>query len=144
MQPSIGERVIGHATPAWPHRPSNCHHQLDPRLPTEQISDDSMFNVLQLNANGFGNKLTELGVVLERNKIKVAVIQESKLSPKSRTTRKDRSYGQGEGLLIFIHRSITFSKQPSSPELLSDPHLEEPYIKVDHFQCLHPVSQFLQ
>ena len=77
--------------------------------------------------------MTELEVVLERNKVKVAVIQESKLSPKSKnpcihnytTVRKDRSHGQGGGLLIFIHRSIPFSKQPSSPESLSDPHLEE-------------------
>ena len=103
-----------------------------PTPPTKQISDDSTFNVLQLNANGIGNKLTELEVVLERNKVKVAVIQESKLSPKSKnsciqnytTVRKDHSHGQGGGLLIFIHRSITFSKQPSSPESLSNPHLE--------------------
>ena len=107
--------------------------------PTEQISDDSTFNVLQLNANGIRNKLTELEGVLERNKVKVAVIQESKLSPKSKnpyiqnytTVRKDRSHGQGGGLLIFIHRSITFSKQPSSPESLSDPHLEELSIKAE-------------
>ena len=72
-----------------------------------------------------------LEVVLERNKVKVVVIQESKLSPKSKnpsiqnytTVRKDCSHGQGGGLLIFIHRSITFFKQPSSPESLSDPHL---------------------
>ena len=51
-----------------------------PAPPTKQISDDSTFNVLQLNANGIGNKLTEL----ERNEVKVAVIQESKLSPKSK------------------------------------------------------------
>ena len=109
-----------------------------PALPTKQISDDSTFNVLRLNANGIGNKLTEPEVVLERNKVKVAVIQESKLSPKSKnpciqnytTVRKDRSHGQGRGLLIFIHRSITFSKQPSSPESLSDPHLEELAIKA--------------
>ena len=104
-----------------------------PAPPTEQISYDSTFHVLQLNANGIGNKLTELRVVLEINKVKVAVIQESKLSPKAKnpciqnytTVRKDRSHGQGGGLLIFIHGSITFSKQPSSPESLSDPHLEE-------------------
>ena len=103
-----------------------------PASPTKQINDDSTFNVLQLNANGIGNKLTELEVVLERNKVKVAVIQESKLSPKYKnpciqyytTVRKDRSHGQGGGLLIFNHRSIPFSKQPSSPESLSDPHLE--------------------
>ena len=35
---------------------------------TEQVSDDSTFNILQLNSNGIGNTLTELGVVLERNK----------------------------------------------------------------------------
>ena len=110
-----------------------------PALPTKQISDDSTFNVLQLNTNGIGNKLTELEVVLERNKVKVAVIQESKLSPKSKnpciqnytTMRKDRSHGQGGGLLIFIHRSITFSKQPSSPESLSEPHQEELSIKTE-------------
>ena len=51
-----------------------------PAPPTKQISDDSTFNVLQLNGNGIGNKLTELEVVLERNKVKMAVIQESKLS----------------------------------------------------------------
>ena len=110
-----------------------------PAPPTKQISDDSTFNVLQLNANGIGNKMTELVVVLERNKVKVAVIQESKLSPKSKnpciqnytTVRKDRSHGQGGGLLIFIHRSIIFSKQPSSAESLSDPHLEELSIKAE-------------
>ena len=33
--------------------------------------------------------------------------------------------------LNFIHESITFSKQPSSPEALPDPHLEELTIKAD-------------
>ena len=69
----------------------------------------------------------------------MAVIQESKLSSKSKnpcirnytTVRKDRPHSHGGGLLVFIHESITFSKQPSSPEALSDPHLEEPTIKAD-------------
>ena len=69
----------------------------------------------------------------------MAVIQESKLSPKSKnpcirnytTVRKDRPHGQGGGLLIFIHRSMTFSKQPSSPESLSDPQLEELSIEAE-------------
>ena len=99
----------------------------------EQICDDSTFNVLQFNAIGIGNKLTELGVVLERNKVKVAVIQESKLSSKSKnpcirnytTVRKDRPHGHGGGLLILIHESISFFKPALSPEALSDPHLEE-------------------
>ena len=110
-----------------------------PAPSADQISDDSTFNVLQFNANGIGNKLTELGVVLERNKVKVAVIQESKLSSKSKnpcirnytTARKDRPHSHGGGLLVFIHESITFSKQPLSPEALSDPHLEKLTIQAD-------------
>ena len=41
-----------------------------PTPPTDQKCDDSTFNVLQLNANGIGNKLTELGVVMEKIKSK--------------------------------------------------------------------------
>ena len=106
---------------------------------TDKKSDDSTFKVLQLNANGISSKLTELGVVMENNKVKVALIQESKLTPKSKnpciqnyiTVRKDRPHGQGGRLLIFIHRSVTFSKQPSSAELLYDPHLEELAIETE-------------
>ena len=103
-----------------------------PAPSADQISDDSTFNVLQFNANGIGNKLTEPVVVLERNKVKVAVIQESKLASKSKnpcirnctTVRKDRPHGHGKGFPIFFHISIT-SKQPS------DPHLEELTIKAE-------------
>ena len=78
-------------------------------------------------------------VVLERNKVKVVVIQESNLSSKYKNpcirnytaVRKDRPHGHCGGLLVFIHESITFSKQPSSPEALSDPHLEEHTIEAD-------------
>ena len=128
-------------TPARPQTPSNQHHhhphQLLLHLPNKL--DDSTFNVLQFNANGIGNKLTELGVVLKRNKVTVAVIQKSKFSSKSKnpcirnytTVRKERPHGHGGGLLVFIHESITCSKQPSSPEALSDPHLEVLTIKTD-------------
>ena len=76
---------------------------------------------------------------MENNKVKVAVIQESKLTPKSKkpciqnytTVRKDRPHGQGGGLFIFIHRSVTFSKQPSSAESLYGPHLEELAIEAE-------------
>ena len=72
----------------------------------KQICDDSTFNVLQLNTNGIDNKLTELGVVLERNNVKVAVIQESKLSSNSKnpciqnyiTVHKAMSTGSGHGI----------------------------------------------
>ena len=47
------------------------------------------------------------------------------------TVRKDRPHGQGGGLPIFIHRSVTFSKQPSSADSLYDPHLEELVIEPE-------------
>ena len=74
--------------------------------PTKQISDDSTFNVLQLNANGIGNKLTELEVVLERNKGKVAVIQESKLSPKSKNPMHPELHHSAQGSLPWSRRRI--------------------------------------
>ena len=70
---------------------------------------------------------------LKRHNVKVAVIQESKLSPNSETpsiqnfttVRKDCRQGQGGGLLTLIHKSINFSRKPGSPEILVEPHLEE-------------------
>ena len=127
--------MIGHAAPV---RHQHLHHLL-PLLHLQIKGDDSAFNVLQLNANEIGNKLTELGVVMKNNKVKVAVIHESKLTPRSKnpciqnytTVRKDHPYGQGGGLLIFIHRSVTFSKQPSSAESLYDTHLEDLAIEAE-------------
>ena len=91
----------------WACGPCSTPPPPTPTLPTDPKSDDSTFSVLQLNANGIGNQLTELGVVVENNKVKVAVIQESKLTSISKnpciqnytTVRKDRPHGQGGGLL---------------------------------------------
>ena len=79
---------------------------------------------MQFNANGMGNKMTELGAFLERHIVKVAVILESKLSSNSRTPsiqnlttlRKDRRQGQRGGSLTLIHNSINLSWMPESPE----------------------------
>ena len=99
-----------------------------PTPPSDQNSDDRI-----------GTKLTELGVVIVNNKVKVAVIQESKLTPKSKNpciqnytiVCKDRPHGQGGGLLIFINKTVTFSKQPSSAESLYEPHMEELSIEAE-------------
>ena len=101
-------------------------------LPTQAVNGNS-FTIMQFNANGIGNKLTELGEFLKRHNVKVAVIQESKHSPNSKTpsiqnfttVRKDCRQGQGGGLLTLIHKSINFSRKPESPETLVEPHLEE-------------------
>ena len=50
---------------------------------TTKASDGEPFTILQFNANG--NKQVELGEFLERHKVKVVVIQESKLTLNSRT-----------------------------------------------------------
>ena len=100
---------------------------------TTKASDGDPFAILQFNANVIGNKQVELGEFLERHKVKVAVIQESKLTLNSRTpniqnfstVRKDRHQGQGGGFHTLIHKSINFSRRPDSPDTLVDPYLEE-------------------
>ena len=91
--------LLGHTDPAI--TTTNTLTSSGPALPIKQVSDDNTFNVLHLHANGIGNKLMELGVVLDRHNVKVVVIQRSKLSPKSKnpcirnytTVRKDRPHG---------------------------------------------------
>ena len=103
-----------------------------PPTPTTAIND-VYFQWKSWNANGTGNKIEKLGIFMGKHKVKVAVIQESKLSQTSSipciqnytTVRKDRRLGQGGGLLTFVHKSINFSRKPESPETLGDPHLEE-------------------
>ena len=112
-------------TPSQPQAPP-------PPTPTTTIND-AHFTILQWNANGIGNKIEELGIFMEKHKVKVAVIQESKLSQTSSapciqnytTVRKDRRHGQGGGLLTFVPKSINYLRKPESPETLGDPHLEE-------------------
>ena len=118
---------------------SSCSSPPTPQIPKPlpspitTASGGDPFTILQFYASGIGNKQVELGEVLERHKVKVAVIQESKLTLNSRmpniqnftTVRKDRHQGQGGGLLTLIHDSINFSRMPDSPDTLADPHLEE-------------------
>ena len=101
-------------------------------IPTQDV-DGNSFTIMQFNANGIGNKLTELGEFLKRHNVKVTVIQESKHSPNSKTpsiqnfttVRNDRRQCQGGGLRTLIHKSINLSRKPESPETLVEPHLEE-------------------
>ena len=51
-------------------------------LVTPTMSDKS-FNILQWNANGIGNKQTELSIFLEVHNVKLAAIKDSKLTAKS-------------------------------------------------------------
>ena len=133
---------ISCSSPPTPHIPKPL-----PSPIITKASDGDPFTVLQFNANGIGNKQVELGDFLERHKVKVAVIQESKLTLNSRTPniqnfttlRKDSDPGQGGGLLTFIHKSINFSRRPDLPYTLTDPHLEELTITAK----LHTPSKLL-
>ena len=99
---------------------------------------DKTFNILQWNANGIGSKQTELSIFLEAHNVKVAAIQESKLTAKSRSpniqnytlVRQDRRLGPGGGLLFFIHNSVSFTRKPLSTMSKNDPHLEELTISI--------------
>ena len=107
--------------------------KLQPPPILTQAVDGNLFTIMQFNANGIGNKLTELCEFIKRHNIMVNVIQGSKLSYNSKTqsiqnfttVRKDRRQGQVSGLLTLIHMSINFSRKPESPETLVEPHLEE-------------------
>ena len=99
---------------------------------------DKTFNILQWNANGIGTKQTELSILLEVHDVKVAAIQESKLTAKSRSpniqiytlVRQDRRKGPGGGLLFLIHNSVSFNRKPQSTTSKNDPHLEELTISI--------------
>ena len=88
--------------------------------------------------DGIGNKQTELSIFLEAHNVKVAAIQESKLTAKSRSpniqnytlVRHDRRQGPGGGLLFFIHNSVSFTRKSLSTTSKNDPHLEELTISI--------------
>ena len=92
-------------TPPWPCAPSP--------------SPSPAHHVRQWNANGIGNKQTELSIFLEAHNVKVAAIKESKLTAKLRSpniqnytlVRHDQRQGSGGGLLFFIHNSVSFTRR---------------------------------
>ena len=93
---------------------------------------------IQWNANGIGNKQTELSIFLEAHNVKVAAIQESKLTAKSISpniqnytlVRHDRRQGPREGLLFFIHNSVSFTRKSLLTTSKNHPHLEELTISI--------------
>ncbi len=92
-------------------------------------------HILQFNANGISNKLTELSSFLSQHNINIAAIQESKLTPNSKdpqipgytTVRQDRNINKGGGLLFFIQHSINFKLAKLQ---LNDLHVETLGIKI--------------
>ena len=130
----IVKPMAGSVPHVWHH---HGHAHLHYRLVPPTMSDKS-FNILQWNTNGIGNKQTELSIFLQAHNVKVAAIQESKLTAKSRSpniqnytlVRQDRRLGPGGGLLVFIHNSVSFTRKPLSTMSKNDPHLEELTISI--------------
>ena len=119
--------------------PPQSRAPLPPPTPAHMTTiSDKTFNILQWNANGIGSKQMELSIFLEAHNVKVAAIQESKLTAKSRSpniqnytlVRQDRCLGPGGGLLFFIHNSVSFTCKPLSTMSKNDPHLEELTISI--------------
>ena len=111
-------------TPPQPRSPSSPHSPA--HTPT---MSDKTFNILQWNANGFGNKRIELSIFLETH-IKVAAIQESKLTAKSRSPNIQNCTLVRQDQLFFIHNSVSFTRKPLSTTSKNDPHLEELTISI--------------
>ena len=105
-----------------------------PTVPPPSLDSDTDFNILQLNINGLALKRAELLAYMERNRVHVAAVQETKLSSRSKPgsfapytlIREDRK-SHGGGLAFLVHQSVMFRKLPTPS---NDPHLESLVIAV--------------
>ena len=75
---------------------------------------------------------------MDKNNIKVAAVQETKLTSKSKHPkaknytflRKDRGRDKGGGLAFLVHEDINFHEEDIPPSLANDPHLETLTINI--------------
>lgn len=80
-----------------------------------QQSETPTLNLLQFNINGLRNKIDELLHFLDKNKIHVAILQETKLTANSKTPatpgysiiRQDREKNKGGGLAFLISNKLS-------------------------------------
>lgn len=91
----------------------------NPTCASEDASQTDVFSILQLNCRGISNKYDEILNYMHTNNIKVAVIQETKLSSRSNLTDKDgynfvrcdRTRDEGGGLTFMVHNTLAFQLQ---------------------------------
>ena len=95
--------------------------------------------ILQFNANGISGKIDEIILFMEQNGVRIAIIQETKLSSASKLNlsdkytliRKDRETNKGGGVAFIIESSIPFRIINSALTLAADKHIEELTIALD-------------
>ena len=126
------------STPPPPPPPTNPPSPPPQQFQPQDEENSDNLRLLQYNINGTASKLDELLHYLDKNNIKVAAIQETKLTIKSSTlntknytlVRKDRGKNKGGGLAFLIHESVTFYQETTPLTLSNDPHLESLTITI--------------
>ena len=121
--------------PSSPSTPPPTPPPPPTRPPTDRRPSNNL-KILQLNINGIKGKVDELADFLHTNQIKIASIQETKLSKNSKDInipnytflRQDRKRNSGGGLCFFIHESVQFQALPSP---LVNEQIESQIIKVN-------------
>lgn len=129
---------------------ASCCNQLQPNIqlqpnnsvtnvnPSSNSTKSDVFKILQFNCRGISNKCDEILNYMHTNHIKVAAIQETKLSEKSNLTTKDgynfvrhdRTQDEGGGLAFIVHNSIPFQSIDLPSPRQYDIHLEQQAIKI--------------
>ena len=94
--------------------------------------------LMQRNAYGISGKITELLTFLHSNNVNIAVIQESKLTNKTKplktpgwaAVRLDRHKNKDGGLLMLIKEAIPFVNNTAALPQSADPHLKQQGISI--------------
>ena len=129
QQPSQPDQPVCQQPPTPPPTPLNAPPATAPRRYNLKI--------LQLNCNGIQNKLQQILDFLIKEDIKIAALQETKLSKQSTNpntgcftlVRRDREGKGGGGLAFLVHNTLNFQQVP---EPIPDSHLESQTIKIDN------------
>ena len=120
--------------PTPPHGPPP---PCPPQPPSADVNNCNL-NILQYNINGISGKLDELLHFIEKEDIKIAAIQETKLTKKSvlpninnfNLVRKDRGTNKGGGVAFLVHEDIPFQLEETPNALKNDPHTESITISI--------------
>ena len=128
------------ATPA-PHIPTPAHPHKRKKKPSKTIHKE--FKILKLNANGIRSTVEELKYLMRTTQPDVVAIQESKLTPASRTPkiphytaiRTDREHKQGGGRITYIKSDTTFT-HIKTPQTINTDKTEIQLLKIHtkHFK----------